>query len=181
MIIKKLTQVGNPILSQKAKIITDPISPTVKGLIVDLVDSMRFHKLVGMAAPQIGRKLRIFVTELRKTPIRSTTQRDKLRIFINPKIVSVSKKQIIRYEGCGSVAYGLLFGPVKRPEEITVEAQNDHGKKFKLKTNGSLTRVIQHEFDHLEGVLFTTKITDIRKIMSREEYIRRIKKSKVNK
>ncbi|MDP3998646.1 MAG: peptide deformylase [bacterium] len=177
MIIRKLTQVGNPILKQKTTSVKNIKAEKVQQIINDLVDSMRHHKLVGIAAPQIGWKLRIFITELRKTPVRSTQERDKLRIFINPKIIGVSKKQIIRYEGCGSVAYGLLFGPVKRPEKITIEAQNDQGKKFKMQANGSLARVIQHEYDHLEGVVFTIKITDIGKIMSREEYIKSVKKT----
>lgn len=171
MIIKELTQVGNPILKSKAKFVSDIGSKETQKAITNLVDSMRYHDLVGMAASQIGEKLRIFVTELRKTKFRDEDI-DHLRVYINPKITWYSKKEVVIYEGCGSVAYGNLFGPVRRPEKIEVEAFDEKGKSFKLRTGGLLSRVIQHEYDHLEGVEFTEKITDIKKIMSRGEYLK---------
>ena len=179
MIIKKIIQIGNPILKQKTTPVKNIKTKKVQQTIYDLVDSMKYHKLVGIAAPQISWKLRIFVTEIRKTPTRSPKSKDKLRIYINPEIIWKSPKQVILYEGCGSVAYGQLFGPVKRPEMVTVVAHEKNGKKFEIKADGLLSRVIQHEYDHLEGVEFTEKITDIRRIMSREEYIKRVKKTKV--
>jgi len=72
------------------------------------------------------------------------------------------------YEGCGSVAHGELFAPVKRPKTITVEAYDKKGQKFRLVCDGLLGRVIQHEYDHLSGIEFTEKILDYRKIMSRD-------------
>jgi peptide deformylase len=127
-----------------------------------------------MAASQIGEKHRIFVTEVRKTSHRNPKDIDKLRVYINPKIIWSSKKEIVIYEGCGSVAYAKLFAPVKRPEKIIIEAFDENGDKFQFKTDGLLSRVIQHEYDHLDGIEFTEKITDIKKIMSSEEYIKRI-------
>lgn len=178
MIIKKVIQIGNPILKRKTWLVKNIKSKKVRRIVDDLVDSMRYHNLVGIAAPQIGWKLRIFVTEIRKTPTRSPKSKDKLRIYINPEIIWKSQKQVMLYEGCGSVAYGQLFGPVKRPEIVTVVAQDKNSKKFEIKADGLLSRVIQHEYDHLEGVEFTEKITDIRKLMSRGEYIKRLKKTK---
>jgi len=177
MIIKKVVQVGDPLLRQKSKFVEKIDSESAQKVIRNLTDSVRFHELVGMAASQIGQKLRIFVTEVRQTPTRDPKDTDKLRIYINPKIVWKSKKHIVIYEGCGSVAYGKLFGPVKRPQKIVIEAYDQKGNKFRLKSDGLLSRVIQHEYDHLDGVEFTDKLTDIRKIMSREEYIKRIKKA----
>jgi peptide deformylase len=78
------------------------------------------------------------------------------------------------YEGCGSVAYAKLFAPVRRPEKITIEALDENGNIFRLSADGMLARVIQHEFDHLNGIEFTEKITDMRKIMSSEEYRKRM-------
>ena len=78
------------------------------------------------------------------------------------------------YEGCGSVAYAKLFAPVRRPEKIIIEATDENGNKFRLKADGMLARVIQHEYDHLNGIEFTEKITDMRKIMSSEEYRKRM-------
>ena len=122
--------------------------------------------------------LKIFVTETRPTRSRKSESSDKLRIFINPKIVWKSRKEIIIYEGCGSVANGDLFGPVRRPEKVKVTASNEKGEKFKLKASGLLARVIQHEYDHLIGIEFVEKICDYKKIMSKGEYIKMMEKSK---
>ncbi|MCK5320551.1 peptide deformylase [Candidatus Parcubacteria bacterium] len=156
-------------MSKKSKFVANINSKETQRVIKNLIDSVRYHDLIGIAASQIGEKLRIFVTEVRKTAYRNL-EKDILRIYINPKIVWSSKKQIIIYEGCGSVAYAKLFAPVKRPEKIIIEAFDGVGNKFRLKAEGFLSRVIQHEYDHLDGVEFTEKITDMRKIMSSEEY-----------
>ncbi len=178
MVVEEVIQIGNPILRAKNKIIKKTDDKVVQKTIGDLVDSMRHYNLVGMAAPQIGVNFRIFVTEIRPTPSRKLENLDKLRIFINPKIIWKSKKEVIIYEGCGSVSNGNLFGPVRRPEKVIVKAINEKGEKIKLKTDGLLARVIQHEYDHLLGIEFVEKICDYRKIMSKSEYIKMVEKSK---
>ncbi len=90
MAIKETTQVGNPVIHARAKEVDNIDSPEIKNVIEDLVDSMREHDLVGMAAPQIGESLRIFVTEIRGTEFRKDDESDELRIFINPKISQYS-------------------------------------------------------------------------------------------
>ena len=169
MIIKEIIQIGNPFLSKRSKFVVKINAEETQRVIKNLVDSVRYHNLIGMAASQIGEKLRVFVTEIRKTSYRNL-KKDILRVYVNPKIVWSSKKQVVIYEGCASVAYAKLFAPVKRPEKIIVEGFNENGNKFRLKATGFLSRVIQHEYDHLDGIEFTEKITDIRKIMSLEEY-----------
>jgi peptide deformylase len=174
MIIKKTTQVGNKVIRAKAKavVITKPLSKEIKAVIRNLRDSMRHHNLVGMAAPQIGQGIRIFVTEIRKTKIRKVFKgnRDPLRVFINPKIMSFSKVLDKGWEGCGSVACAGLFGQVKRPNSVVVKALNEKGEPFILKAKDLLARVIQHELDHLNGVLFVDK-ADTKSYMSRNEYL----------
>src|SRR3989339_172008 len=169
MIIKDIIQIGNPILHNKSTFVVDINSEETKKVIKNLTDSVRHHGLVGMAASQIGEKLRIFVTEVRKTKYRNL-EKDKLRIYINPKIIWFSKKEVVIYEGCGSVAYAKLFAPIKRPEKIIIEATDEKGNKFTLKADAMLSRVIQHEQDHLNGIEFTERIKDMRQIMSSEEY-----------
>lgn len=169
MIIKEITQIGNPILNQKSKFVANIDAEETQRVVKNLIDSMRYHDLIGMAASQIGEKLRIFVTEVRKTKYRNF-KKDRLRVYINPEIVWSSKKQVVIYEGCGSVAYAKLFAPVERPKKIIVEAYDENSNKFRLEADGMLSRVIQHEYDHLDGIEFTEKITDMRKIMSLEEY-----------
>ncbi len=137
--------------------------------------------LIGIAASQIGINYQVFITEPRKTDTRRGNQVDILRVYINTKITSYSKTQSVVYEGCGSVAKGALFGPVKRPYVITIEAYDKKGKKFSLTADGILGRVIQHEYDHLQGVEFTEKLTDIKKLIDREYYKKKIKNSRFTK
>ena len=170
MIVRKATQLGNPVIRTKAK----PVSPNTKvtkKVITDLIDSMRHHGLVGMAAPQIGTSLRIFVTEIRKTQYRNKEQSEKLRVFINPRITSFSKKTIKAWEGCGSVASANLFGMTRRPTSIRIVAQDQNGEKFELEAKGLLAQVIQHEMDHLNGRVFTDH-ADPKTYMSRPEYLK---------
>ena len=177
MIIKNATQVGNPIIRKKALRVTDFKSKETKKIVRDLVDSMRHHNLVGMAANQIGVSCRVFVTEIRETKLRKQHRPDDvddLRIFINPKVVAVSEKTVKDWEGCGSVACASLFGKVERPKEITVEAYDEKGKKFTLAAKGLLARVIQHEIDHLNGIVFTDT-ADRKTFTSRDEYLAKTK------
>lgn len=180
MIIKKIVQIGDPRIRVKSKKI-NPTSKIAKRAVKDLTDTMRSKSLVGISAPQIGRSYRIILAEIR--PKGTLTRQDyaatPLKILINPKIIKYSKKKKMIYEGCGSVAYGQIFGPVTRPDKITVEAYDTKGKKFKLTTDGLLSTIVQHEYDHLEGVVFTDKLTDVTKLMSLDEYIAARKADKI--
>lgn len=171
MSVIKTVQAGNPIIHAKSEDVADVSSPETKRIVTDLIDSMRDVGLVGMAAPQIGENVRIFVSEVRETDYRKEGT-DSLRVFINPKVVSTSERTNTDYEGCGSVATAEFFGPVERATEITVEAVNENGETFTHTTSGLPARVIQHELDHLDGVLFPEKVSDMKKIMSREEYLK---------
>lgn len=178
MIIKETTQVGNKIIRAKSKAVSNPTSKTIRKIVRDLVDSMRSHGLVGMAAPQIGRGARVFVTEIRETELRKNVDvgsPNALKVFINPRILSVSKKKVGDWEGCGSVAFANLFGIVKRPTSVTVEALDKKGNKFLLRADGLLARVIQHEMDHLNGIVFTDK-ADVSTYMSRNERLKSLKR-----
>lgn len=177
----RVVQAGDPRLKAKNKIITDFKSPKLKKLIKDLVDTMRKTDLIGIASSQIGENDMVFVTHPRNTGSRKLGKTDKLRIYINPKITYSSKAQNLIYEGCGSVADGAIFGPVLRSSEIEVEAFDENGQKFSLKTNGILARVIQHEYDHLQGVEFIQKVSDYSKIMVQKIYRTKIRNSKLQK
>ena len=174
MIYKDILQLGNPFLTKKSIPVKDFASPSLRLLVTDLIETMRFHDLVGISASQIGKKQAIFVTEIRKTQYRNPKKHELLRVFINPQIVKFSKSESIQYEGCGSVAFGQLFGPVKRPQRVTIQAYDQNGKEFILNADSLQSRVIQHEYDHLVGIEFTQKITDYSKMMSVNEYRKRI-------
>jgi peptide deformylase len=155
---REAIQVGDPRLKAPNKKINNFKDPKLKKIVEDLIDTIRAMELIGMAAPQIGENYRVFVTEPRETKFRTTDQADELRVYINPKIIKTSKDKSIIYEGCGSFVQGQLFGPVKRPKEITIEAQDLNGRRFRLTCDGLLARVIQHEYDHLDGIEFIEKV-----------------------
>jgi peptide deformylase len=182
MIIKEATQVGHKTIRGKAREVSNIKAKSVQQIITNLIDSMRHHELVGMAAPQIDKDIRVFVTEIRETKLRKGQTKkniDPLRIFINPHIVSVSKVQASGWEGCGSVAASGLFGMVKRPVSLKIEALDRNGNKYQLEAENLLARVIQHEMDHLNGVVFTDK-ADVSTFMSKNEYLK-FKAKKVKK
>lgn len=149
MAIRKIIKIGHPSLKAKNKKVGKFNTNKLRKLVKDLKDTMRKAELVGLAAPQIGENYKVFVTEPRKTKSRTLDQSDQFRMYINSRMIYESKRKVIIYEGCGSV--GDLFGPVKRPKILTIEAYNVKGEKFRLKCDGLLARVIQHEYDHLSG------------------------------
>jgi peptide deformylase len=172
MPIKRTVQIGEMAIRKKSITVKDFSSREVRQIIRDLTDSMRHTNLVGMAAPQIGKNLKIFVSEIRQTTYRKNISKsDSLKIFINPRIIWRSKKQIAGYEGCGSVVSAGIFGLVKRPQSVICEALNEHGKPFTIKASGLLARIIQHEIDHLNGIVFIDRVNDTKTLASRESYI----------
>lgn len=168
MAIKNIIQIGEELLREKCNpvLLSSINEPGVQALVEDLIDTHRQRQGIGIAAPQIGINLRFFVTELPISPNRPESQSDELRIYFNPEITFRSDELVTMYEGCLSIADGNFCLPITRPKEITIEAYNKAGQKFKLHCDGLLARVIQHEYDHLEGILFIDKNVDIRKAVS---------------
>lgn len=180
MPVRQTIQIGHPALKAENKVIKDFGDSKLKGLIQDLTDTMRDSGLVGMAAPQIAQNLQVFITEPRESKFRPKQQADQLRVYINPTIVHVSNKQVEIYEGCGSVVEANLFGPVIRPQAVTVEAFDENGRKFRLTADGLLGRVIQHEQDHMIGVEFLEKVSDYKRLINLEHYLAQIKDNPIN-
>jgi len=180
MAVRKTLQIGDPRLKGKNKRVVDFKTPKIRGVIQDCIDTMHDSELIGIAAPQIGENYSIFITEPRKTDTRTGDQVDELRIYINPKIIYFSKAKTIIYEGCGCVGNinYYLFGPVKRSKEIVVEAYDLNKQKFSLRCNGLLARVIQHEYDHLNGIEFIEKVDNYQKLVDFSHYVQNIKSSK---
>ena len=135
----------NPILEKKSLPIKNPTALEIKQLITEMTKVMRAHDGLGLAAPQVGQNLRLFLTEVNH----------ELLVFINPKIQKVSGDLIRLEEGC--LSFPGKFLPVVRPNKVKIKFTDQVGRKQNLKAEGLLARVIQHEFDHLEGVLFTQR------------------------
>ena len=181
MAVRKVTQAGHKALKANNNKITDFVSPKLGKLIKDLKDTMYDTGLVGIAAPQIGVNEMVFATHPRNTKSRRLGKEDICRLYINPKITKFSKENVVIYEGCGSIGNGKLFGPVERAKEITIEAQGEKGNKFSVTCDGLLARVIQHEYDHLQGIEFIQKINEYNKILDGIYYRKTIRNSKAQK
>jgi peptide deformylase len=150
---------GNEILAQKAGSVKD-IDDAVRQLGADMLEAMA-GKGIGLAGPQVASPLRIFVTNV---------EGDKPRIFINPEIVLTSQELISFEEGCLSLP--KLYLDVIRPEFVRVQAWNEKGRPFTVETDGLLARVIQHEYDHLEGILFIDRLKPGKKDRALSQYRR---------
>jgi peptide deformylase len=137
---------SNPILRQKAEEIKQ-INAQIKQLALDMVETLEAHQGLGLAAPQVNQSLRLIV--VKPEPGR------KALILINPKIKKASRRKTIMQEGCLSLPD--VFVAVERSEKITVEALDINGQTIKIKAKGLLARVIQHEIDHLDGILIVDK------------------------
>lgn len=134
------------ILRQKAKKIKDPLAPEVQKLIQDMIETLRKAQGLGLAAPQVGKSVRLCVVEFE----------NKSHVLINPKIINFSKNKVIMEEGC--LSFPKKFFSVTRPEKVKVIYLDKKGKRSKIKADGILARIIQHEIDHLNGVLVIDKI-----------------------
>ena len=144
----KIIKYPNDFLRQKTREVgvEDFKSPRLAGLISDMVKVMEFEKGVGLAAPQVGSDFRICVLKVD----------NELYILINPKIKSTSRKKEIFEEGC--LSFPGKFFPVERPLKVKVQARDIAGKKMKIKADGLLSRVLQHEIDHLDGILVIDRV-----------------------
>jgi peptide deformylase len=136
---------GNEILGKKALPVKD-IDDVIRKLGADMLEAMA-GKGIGLAGPQVDSPLRLFVTNV---------EGDKPRVFINPEIVLTSQELVSIEEGCLSLP--RLYLDVIRPEFVRVQAWNEKGRPFTVETDGLLARVIQHEYDHLEGILFIDRL-----------------------
>ncbi len=175
MAIKQTLEIGDKKLIAKNREVKDFSDLKLSKLISDLIDTMRHKQLIGIAAPQIGKNYKVFITEPRETANRTAAQSDELRIYINPEITQTSKEEVLIYEGCGCMPNASIFGPVYRPKWVKVKAQNEHGEWFEFKADVILGRVIQHEFDHLQGIQFIYKVNNNAKLLSFNHYVKQIK------
>ncbi|MBI4049304.1 MAG: peptide deformylase [Candidatus Doudnabacteria bacterium] len=147
MILNILT-VPNPILTAKAQPI-QKINRTILTLVSDMIETCRAASGIGLAAPQIGKSIRLCVINLEHLGIPPFA-------LVNPKIVKKSWKKTELEEGCLSIPG--IYGIVKRAEKIKLKALSLQGQENELSADGLLARVIQHEIDHLDGILITSKI-----------------------
>jgi peptide deformylase len=151
---------GDPILRRKADPIV-AITPEIRKLVADMTETM-YHELgIGLAAPQVGMPLRVIIVE--------DQTNGGARPLINPTLAA-SGGRAVAEEGCLSIPG--IFAPVERAEWVRVEALDAEGAPVAFEARGLLARVVQHEIDHLDGILFIDRLAKV----TRDRIKRKIRK-----
>lgn len=160
MTLRKIVTLPDPVLKRKARAV-NKFDKDLQNLLEDMVETMREAPGVGLAAPQIGLSDRIIVVEYYQHEEDEENEEAPKKVWamINPEIVKSSEETLMGVEGCLSIP-GLL-GEVERHAAVQVKGLNKHGKPMKVKAEGWLARIFQHEIDHLNGVLFTERATRV--------------------
>jgi peptide deformylase len=169
MAIRTVLQLGDPGLREIATRVQDPAAPQIRTLIEDLSDTLAYWKSTtgygrAIAAPQIGTAVRVIVLQLPGA---------EPWPFVNPEITERSEEKIVVWDAC--LSFLSIFMQVERNREITVRYQDLHGKWHQIQAGEgrNLSELLQHEIDHLDGILAVDRITDIRTMCTREEFEKR--------
>jgi peptide deformylase len=174
MAILKIARMGHPVLAAPAQAVADPSAPEIRRLVNDMVETMRDADGAGLAAPQVHVPLRVVVfqaPEGRSDPGLSEEERfdhtAPLSVLINPEIAILSGETEGGWEGCPSVPG--LRGWVERPAHIRYRGLGLDGEKIERVARGFHARVVQHECDHLDGRLYTSRIGDLSRLIFESE------------
>ncbi|MBT3275824.1 MAG: peptide deformylase [Spirochaetales bacterium] len=160
----EIITLGDEVLRKQAAVIPE-VDRKIADLAAAMIESMHVGKGIGLAGPQVGELKRLFVVHV---------EADTPRVFINPQIIQTSNELNTIEEGCLSIPG--MYSDVDRPMAITIQAWNERGRPFTLDAEGILARVIQHEFDHLNGVLFLDHIDEKKRNRIISQYGRRSSK-----
>ena len=160
MAIRKIAQIGHPVLRQRAREVTreELATPAMQQFIDDLVDTMRDADGAGLAAIQIYEPVRIAAVEVRNNPRYPYKPQIPLTILVNPVLTPVGDEVFDNYEGCLSVPN--LRGMVSRAVHVRVQAWDRDGREIDEVVHGLKAGTYQHEVDHLDGRIFVDRVTD---------------------
>lgn len=176
MAILKVAHLGHPVLRAKAKTIppAEIKSSRIQALIDDMFETMQEYAGIGLAAPQVHESVRLFVAGLRESDVVSPMTDDTEMPFltvINPEVVAVGEPPMVEgWEGCLSIPD--IRGKVPRPETVRLRALDRHGKRYELVASGLPARVLQHENDHLDGVMFFDRMRTFETLTYMDEFRR---------
>jgi peptide deformylase len=165
--VVEVLQLGNPILRQKCEVVENPESKEIEHLRHNLEDTLRFCREStgfghGIAAPQIGSLKRVVFLNL-----------ERPSLLINPEILEMSDEKMIVYDYC--LSYPTIFFKVQRSKRVRVSYQEKDGSRKTIEAKGDLSELLQHEIDHLDGILAIDRVIDIKSICTRQEYEKRYK------
>jgi peptide deformylase len=174
MAILKIARMGHPVLAARAEPVKDPTAPEIRRLIADMIETMIDANGAGLAAPQVHVPLRLVVFQApdsRSDPGLNEAERfdhsAPLTVLINPELEILDKNEEGGWEGCLSVPG--LRGFVERPAHVRYQGVDAHGKTVTRTARGFHARVVQHELDHLDGVLYPSRMRDLSKLIFESE------------
>ena len=162
MAILKIARMGHPVLLQKCEPVADPGAPEIRHLVADMIETMLEAPGVGLAAPQVYQPLRLFV--FRVPGGRATQDPDDITlgntVLINPDVEIIGEERMMAWEGCLSIPD--LRAAVPRATRIRYRGVDCDGNVTEREATGFHARIVQHENDHLDGILYTMRMTDFR-------------------
>jgi peptide deformylase len=174
MAILKIARMGHPVLAKPAEPVADPSAPGIRRLVGDMIETMIDANGAGLAAPQVHVPLRVVVFQApdeRAEPAETDAERfdhtAPLTVLINPQIEVVGQDLEGGWEGCLSVPG--LRGLVDRPNHIRYRGYDQDGKLIERTARGFHARVVQHELDHLDGILYPQRMRDLSKLIFESE------------
>jgi peptide deformylase len=175
MAILKVVRLGHPVLRRKAAPVPkeEIQSPRIQQLIDDMFETMHEYMGIGLAAPQVHESIRLFVAGVRNGEVVSPLESGEdmpLVAVINPEVVPVTKEIATDWEGCLSIPD--IRGQVPRPDAVRLRALDRRGQKFEIIARGMPARVIQHETDHLDGIIFFDRMKSLESLAFMEEFRR---------
>lgn len=169
MALLKIARMGHPVLLQRCEPVPDPGAPGIRNLVQNMMQTMEDASGVGLAAPQVHVPLRLFV--FRIPGERGGTDPDDLpvgnTVLINPQLELLSGERVMGWEGCLSIP-GLRAG-VPRAPRVRYRGVDCDGNVVEREVSGFHARVVQHEYDHLDGILYPMRMTDFRLFGFNEE------------
>ena len=173
MAIRPVLQLGNPLLREKCAAVSTPAGNDIRELVQDLTDTLAYWRATtgygrAIAAPQLGALQRVIFLKLPGS--------DPWPL-LNPEIISKSDDKIVVWDAC--LSFLSIFMQVERHREITVRYQNIEGEFFQVEAgeDHNLSELLQHEIDHLDGILAIDRVVDVKTICSREEFEKRYRDS----
>ena len=172
MSILKIARMGHPVLLQKAEPVADPTAPEIRRLVADMFETMEDAQGAGLAAPQVHVPLRLFV--FRVSPDRTSGDADdrpvENSVVINPTVTPIGEDVRLRWEGCLSIPG--LRAAVPRAWRIRYSGVDTEGRPVGSEVTGLHAGVVQHEYDHLDGILYPMRMKDFSLFGFTEELVR---------
>jgi peptide deformylase len=167
MAVRDVLRMGHPVLREKAKPVEDLASAELKQLVADMKETMAFKNGAGLAAPQIGVSQRVVIFGVEANPRYPDAEPVPFTVLVNPKLLMLTREVEEDWEGCLSVPG--MRGVVPRYTKLRYTGFDENGDPIDRVAEGFHARVVQHEVDHLDGILYPQRMTDLSRLGFIEE------------